>query len=162
MCKKKEILKILNNIYHNMLNNIQVLLGYYSLGKFNKIKDYLTLMVDQIQDVRKLCNINSSSLALYLLSLKQENTMLDIEIKTLEVNNDLLILNFLEKFIPCFKHRLAKIIFEKNNNEDILKFVFFSFLKEEEIKFLEKILHDLNISSKNFISNDKNIVTFIF
>jgi sensor histidine kinase regulating citrate/malate metabolism len=68
---EQEMMRVLSHYRHDWMNDLQVLCGYISLKKYDKLAPYLEKIKDKMSEESYIANIGNSSLSLLLLSYRQ-------------------------------------------------------------------------------------------
>lgn len=71
---------------HDLMNEIQLLLGYVQLKKYDKLRDFVEQMKDKAAQESVLFRLGAPQLVLYLYQLQADNRQLEVE---LEIEADL-------------------------------------------------------------------------
>ncbi len=63
-----EVLHILRHKRHDWMNQIQLVQGYASMGKMERVKEHLRQIVDQAEHERRLLNCKADNFSLWLFT----------------------------------------------------------------------------------------------
>lgn len=80
---EKEVIRLLNQYRHDVMNELQIIQGYLSIGKIDKVKDKVNSCIDKLNQERKLTNLNTP---LFILWLVRFNTLHTNMRATYEIN----------------------------------------------------------------------------
>jgi len=69
--REQEMMRALSHYRHDWMNDLQVLIGYISLKKYDKLAPYLEKIKDKMSEESYIANIGNTSLSLLLLSYRQ-------------------------------------------------------------------------------------------
>lgn len=69
--KDQEMMRALSHYRHDWMNDLQVLFGYISLKKYDKLAPYLEKIKSKLSEESHISNIGNVSLSLLLLSYRQ-------------------------------------------------------------------------------------------
>lgn len=69
--KDSELMRALSHYRHDWMNDLQVLFGYISLKKYDKLAPYLEKIKSKLSEESHISNIGNVSLSLLLLSYRQ-------------------------------------------------------------------------------------------
>lgn len=65
--EEKEVMDILRYYRHDVLNDLQIVHAYTSMGKLEKVEEKLETYMAHFDEERKLMNLNAPNLALWLI-----------------------------------------------------------------------------------------------
>src|SRR5699024_7628580 len=65
--EEKDVVGLLQNQRHDMLNHLQIIQGYLSMGNTEKVKDKMETWLDYFNEERKLFNLNAPLFALWIM-----------------------------------------------------------------------------------------------
>ncbi|WP_226037033.1 Spo0B domain-containing protein [Aquibacillus saliphilus] len=86
MMKEEDTVNLLRHYRHDWLNTVQLLMGYTSLGKTDKVQEKLKESVDNAEQERKLVNLNMPKTALWMIGFNWRHDNFRIEYKV-EIDN---------------------------------------------------------------------------
>ncbi|WP_042146147.1 Spo0B domain-containing protein [Paucisalibacillus sp. EB02] len=66
----KDVIQLLRLQRHDLMNDLQIVHGYLSMGKTDKVKSKVNNIIDNLNQERKLMNINCPKFALWLIQVK--------------------------------------------------------------------------------------------
>src|SRR5699024_6334574 len=72
--EEKDVVGLLQNQRHDMLNHLQIIQGYLSMGNTEKVKDKIETWLDYFNEERKLFNLNAPLFALWIMQFKHMYT----------------------------------------------------------------------------------------
>ncbi|WP_229740772.1 Spo0B domain-containing protein [Ornithinibacillus halotolerans] len=73
MVEAKDIIQLLRLQRHDLMNDLQIVHGYLSMGKTEKVKTKLNEIIDGFNQERFLMNINCPHFALWLIQVNLEH-----------------------------------------------------------------------------------------
>ncbi|WP_164668487.1 Spo0B domain-containing protein [Virgibacillus doumboii] len=65
--EEKEVIQILRQYRHDLLNQLQIVQGYMSMGKTEKVQSKIKDYIQRLNEERKLVNFDAPLFALYLI-----------------------------------------------------------------------------------------------
>ncbi|WP_010531117.1 Spo0B domain-containing protein [Lentibacillus jeotgali] len=65
--KETDVIQILRHYRHDLMNHLQIIQGYLSMGKTDKVQKKLKDYMGQLQEEGRVVNLNAPKFALYLL-----------------------------------------------------------------------------------------------
>lgn len=65
--EEKDVIQLLRHYRHDLMNHLQIIQGYASMGKIDKVQQKLQHYMAYLQEEGKLVNLHAPALALYLL-----------------------------------------------------------------------------------------------
>ncbi|SFA69022.1 stage 0 sporulation protein B (sporulation initiation phosphotransferase) [Lentibacillus halodurans] len=65
--EEKDVIQLLRHYRHDLMNHLQIVQGYLSMGKTDKVQKKVKNYLQQLQEESKLVNLNAPFFALYLL-----------------------------------------------------------------------------------------------
>lgn len=77
----KELVEVLKYQRHDILNHMQVLLGYLKLGRYEQCEEYIKRFIDQTTRDSLVSALGNDSLAAFLLSFNALNRDLILEVE---------------------------------------------------------------------------------
>ncbi|WP_407269591.1 Spo0B domain-containing protein [Radiobacillus sp. PE A8.2] len=85
---EQEIIQLLRHHRHDWLNEVQLLLGYTSMGKLEKVQNKLQNSIAIAEQERKLMNLNVPKTALWLISfpMHHDNIRIAYQVDVEQVN----------------------------------------------------------------------------
>ncbi|MCT2537965.1 sporulation initiation phosphotransferase B [Aquibacillus koreensis] len=101
MMKEEETVNILRHYRHDWMNQVQLLMGYASMGKLDKVQDKLRESVESAERERKLQNLNIPRTTIWLMSFNwhYDNFRIEYNVETEDkeqsINDQLLHSQFL-------------------------------------------------------------------
>ncbi|SHF65664.1 Spo0B domain-containing protein [Ornithinibacillus halophilus] len=69
----KDIIQLLRHQRHDMMNHLQVMQGYLSMGKTDKVHKKMEDVIESFANERKLMNLETDELALWLIQFNTIN-----------------------------------------------------------------------------------------
>ncbi|WP_443259057.1 Spo0B domain-containing protein [Virgibacillus sp. L01] len=72
--EEKDVIKVLRHYRHDLLNHLQIIHGYLSMGKTDKVKLKVTEYLQLLDEERKLVNLNTPLFALSLIQFDSLHT----------------------------------------------------------------------------------------
>lgn len=72
--EEKDVIKVLRHYRHDLLNHLQIIQGYLSMGKTDKVKSKVTEYLQLLDEERKLVNLNAPLFALSLIQFDSLHT----------------------------------------------------------------------------------------
>ena len=83
----ERVIQLLRIIRHDFSNHLQVIAGYAELRMYERLKDYIGIMVEEMVKERELFDSTSAEVALYFFEQMQKIKELDVilQCKDLEV-----------------------------------------------------------------------------
>src|SRR5699024_5790445 len=72
--EEKDVVVLLQNQRHDMLNHLQIIQGYLSMGNTEKVKDKMETWLDYFNEERKLFNLNAPLFALWIMQFNHMYT----------------------------------------------------------------------------------------
>ncbi|HLR41333.1 MAG TPA: Spo0B domain-containing protein [Virgibacillus sp.] len=72
--EEKDVVGLLQNQRHDMLNHLQIIQGYLSMGNTEKVKDKMETWLDYFNEERKLFNLNAPLFALWIMQFNHMYT----------------------------------------------------------------------------------------
>ncbi len=72
--EEKDVIKVLRHYRHDLLNHLQIIHGYLSMGKTDKVKSKVTEYLQLLDEERKLVNLNAPLFALSLIQFDSLHT----------------------------------------------------------------------------------------
>ncbi|HLR08322.1 MAG TPA: Spo0B domain-containing protein [Bacillota bacterium] len=73
-----DILAILRQYRHDLMNHLQIIQGYATLGQVDKVKQKIDEYVKELNKERKLVNLNAPSFALWLIQFNGIHTNIQL------------------------------------------------------------------------------------
>lgn len=149
---EKDFIQLFRLMRHDLMNDLQIIQGYLSMDKIDKVKTKVTKSIDYYNEERKLMNLKAPRYIMYILQLNhvQENIRLtyqvDGEIGDL-LSTDQLLVNQCHHLIQQIIHigdkrELYEIhlhITEQANSSSIA----FTYHIEGKFNYLEQIVQSL-------------------
>ncbi len=92
--KEEDMVELLRHYRHDWMNQIQLIMGYASMGKLDKVKAKLDDFVAEAENERKLQNLNMPKTIIWLMSFNWRydnfriNYQVDLEDTTIPINDD--------------------------------------------------------------------------
>ena len=86
-----DLIACMNEKRHDLLNHIQVMMGYLSLNKVDRLQPYLKQIMSETKRESNICHLGYSPLSYYLLTHKmlKNDLVLDVHIvQGLKIEND--------------------------------------------------------------------------
>lgn len=77
----KDVVGLLQNQRHDMMNHLQIIQGYLSMGNTEKVKDKMETWMDYFSEERKLFNLNAPLFALWVIQFNHNYTNIRITYK---------------------------------------------------------------------------------
>lgn len=65
--EQKEVMNLLRHYRHDLMNDLQIVHAYSSMGKLEKVKEKLTTYLAHFDEERKLMNLNAPNFTLWLI-----------------------------------------------------------------------------------------------
>ncbi|WP_430785029.1 Spo0B domain-containing protein [Virgibacillus flavescens] len=65
--EQKEVMNLLRYYRHDIMNDLQIVHAYTSMGKLEKVKEKLATYMEHFDEERKLMNLNAPALTLWLI-----------------------------------------------------------------------------------------------
>ncbi|WP_284139716.1 MULTISPECIES: Spo0B domain-containing protein [unclassified Virgibacillus] len=86
--ESKDVMMLLRHIRHDVMNDMQVIQGYLSMGKSDKVQSKITRVLERYEEERKLMNLNTPHFALWLIGFNamHTNIRLTYEIDAQDMN----------------------------------------------------------------------------
>ncbi|MDY0405458.1 Spo0B domain-containing protein [Virgibacillus sp. 179-BFC.A HS] len=83
-----EVLRLLQHNRHDLMNQIQLLKGYASMGKMEKVQEKLESMIQSADQERKLMNLHADEFSLWLIQFNRRyaNLRLVYEVHITDAN----------------------------------------------------------------------------
>ncbi|WP_170287600.1 Spo0B domain-containing protein [Aquibacillus halophilus] len=83
MMKEEETVNLLRYYRHDWMNTVQLLMGYTSLGKMDKVQEKLKESVDIAEQERKLVNLDIPKTAIWVISFnwRFDNFRIDYKVE---------------------------------------------------------------------------------
>ncbi|WP_239584350.1 Spo0B domain-containing protein [Aquibacillus albus] len=168
--KEEDMIDLLRHYRHDWLNEVQLLMGYSSMGKLDKVQDKLKEVIEGANKERNLDRLSIPKTAIWLISFnwRYDNFRMDYQVET---NNNLAsyddqIHNQLERLIKLFSsqsdemelYHVKIVIKESTNKKGATELVLSISGTFSHIEILEKELvenqqlHKVNLSP---LSNKK-------
>lgn len=72
--EEKDVIQILRQYRHDLLNHLQIVQGYSSMGKTDKVQTKIVDYMQSLNEERKLMNLNAPLFALYLIQFNSLHT----------------------------------------------------------------------------------------
>ncbi|MFD2046210.1 Spo0B domain-containing protein [Ornithinibacillus salinisoli] len=63
----KDVIELLRHQRHDLMNHMQIIQGYLSMGKKEKVEEKLSSLMQEFHNERKLMNLNAPELAIWLI-----------------------------------------------------------------------------------------------
>ncbi len=115
----ENIVRLMKIYRHDWLNHIQVILGYVSMKKCEKIKEYIDRVYETVKQESDISNFKDKDLAAFLYLLPVHYPKLDIQLEveenineTMKMANGKWILSYLKAFIDL-------LAFSQENQDQI-------------------------------------------
>jgi stage 0 sporulation protein B (sporulation initiation phosphotransferase) len=86
----KDIIQLLRLQRHDLMNDLQIVHGYLSMGKTDKVKLKVNNIIGSLNQERMLMNINCPKFALWLIQLKLQHKHIQFTYDILTENNNLI------------------------------------------------------------------------
>lgn len=67
LVEQKEVMNLLRYYRHDIMNDLQIVHAYTSMGKLEKVKEKLATYMEHFDEERKLMNLNAPALTLWLI-----------------------------------------------------------------------------------------------
>ncbi|MFB4166601.1 Spo0B domain-containing protein [Virgibacillus sp. JSM 102003] len=87
--EEKDVIKVLRRNRHDLLNHLQIIQGYLSMGKTDKVQSKITEYLQLLDEERKLVNLNAPLFALSLIQFDSLHTNFRLTYHIHTDNNDL-------------------------------------------------------------------------
>jgi hypothetical protein len=112
------IIKILSHQRHDWMNHVQIIFGYLTLKKYEKIKEFLGTLSQQSNEERLISDLRYAPLAVFLLTLPYQFIQWTIKVKLMNMFNSTIpeektLLSILELFYLWLEKALKGAIVEK-------------------------------------------------
>lgn len=115
-CQRDEtdaLITCMNEKRHDWLNHLQVIMGYLSINRYDRLRPYLKQLMAEIKAESDICHIGYNPLSRYLLTHKmlRKDMLLDVHIvRGLRINNERQGARLLETIqeVERFLHRTCK------------------------------------------------------
>jgi Signal transduction histidine kinase regulating citrate/malate metabolism len=101
---EREMMRALSHYRHDWMNDLQVLCGYISLRKYDKLAPYLEKIKDKMSEESYIAGLGNTSLSLLLLSYRQYSQHYELHV-TLDRSVNL-------HELPIRQDRLARLVKE--------------------------------------------------
>lgn len=72
--EEKDVIQLLRHYRHDLMNHLQIVQGYLSMGKTEKVQTKIKDYMLHLQEESKLVNLNAPAFALYLLQFDSLHT----------------------------------------------------------------------------------------
>ncbi|ALX48198.1 hypothetical protein AOX59_06005 [Lentibacillus amyloliquefaciens] len=87
--EEEKVIQLLRHYRHNLMNHLQIIHGYASMGKTDKVMQKLNHFMAYLEEERKLVNLHVPAFALYLLQFESLHTNFRLTYHIDSENNDL-------------------------------------------------------------------------
>ncbi|MCP8617002.1 Spo0B domain-containing protein [Salirhabdus salicampi] len=82
--ERKEVIDVINHYRHDVLNDIQLVKGYASMGKLDKVNDIVTTIIHKAHEERKLTRLQCPHFFLWLLQFNWTYNQFQIQYQVSE------------------------------------------------------------------------------
>ncbi|SFD57927.1 stage 0 sporulation protein B (sporulation initiation phosphotransferase) [Lentibacillus persicus] len=65
--EEEKVIELIRHYRHNLMNHLQIIHGYASMGKTDKVQQKINNYIAYLEEERKLVNLNAPAFALYFL-----------------------------------------------------------------------------------------------
>ncbi|MYL56307.1 Spo0B domain-containing protein [Virgibacillus halodenitrificans] len=163
---EEQVVKLLQHYRHDLMNHLQLIQGYLSMGKLEKVESKVQSCFNHYENERKLMSLNAPSLSIWLIEFNSRYEYLRLEYN-IHVQNrnlsqiDIILKNHLENIISCIVEEsdgteLIEILLqlneaEENNNANVFLRIKTKAHKEEIKRKLKSMNweYEQNISENN-------------
>jgi len=113
--EEKDVIRLLQNQRHDMLNHLQIIQGYLSMGNTEKVKDKIETWLDYFNEERKLFNLNAPLFALWIMEFNHIYTNARLTYKVHIKKKDLQTVD--QQLTDQCKQMINSLIQEQSNLE---------------------------------------------
>ncbi|ASK63075.1 hypothetical protein CFK37_13425 [Virgibacillus phasianinus] len=153
--EEKEVMELLRYYRHDVMNDLQIVQAYTSMGKLEKVEEKLADYLSRFDEERKLMNLNAPNLALWLIPFNSIHpnfrftyTILGEKINLADIDGKLT-----TNCEYCIRH-LEKITSETELYEGEVVLEYFPDLNQVKVRLsLDGSFHDINNDSKRINKN---------
>lgn len=102
------MIQLLRHQRHELMNDIQIIHGYVSMGKMEKVEEKLNAVIDNFHQERRLMNLNVPNFTLWLMQFNAMHSNIRlgycIHIENINLANvDTLLLNQCKQIVDCIE-----------------------------------------------------------
>jgi len=103
---EQEVIQLLRYYQHDLLNELQIIQGYASMNKIDKVKEKITACVDVYNKERQLMYLNSPKFALWIIEAQhnQKNIRISYDMKLGQIDLSLVDQDMFDIGTCIFEH----------------------------------------------------------
>lgn len=113
--EEREVIQILGQYRHDLLNQLQIVQGYLSMGKTEKVQSKITDYIQRLDVERKLVNLNAPIFALHLIQFDSLHTNFRLTYDIRTENRNLAHID--KQLLAYFQQIMAEIDNTSDKNE---------------------------------------------
>ncbi|MGM8364704.1 Spo0B domain-containing protein [Virgibacillus sp. W0181] len=112
---EKKFMQFLQNYRHDILNELQIVHGYASMGNLEKVENKVSQMIASFHNERKLISLHAPKLALWVIEFnhRHENIRITYDMHTENIN-----LEQIDDSLVYFCDQFVKLLTKYCNSEE--------------------------------------------
>ncbi|HLS07559.1 Spo0B domain-containing protein [Lentibacillus sp.] len=146
--EEKDVIQLLRHYRHDLMNHLQIVQGYLSMGNTEKAQTKLKTYMEQLQEESKLVNLNAPAFALYIQQFNFLHTNFRLTYHIHTANKNLQSLDYL--LAECCK-KVVETIVEASDKKELYEL-------DVHISDVELDMIELEFAVSGRFSDEKTLI----
>ncbi|AIF45381.1 Spo0B domain-containing protein [Virgibacillus sp. SK37] len=115
---EEQVVKLLQHYRHDLMNHLQLIQGYLSMGKIEKVESKVQSCFNHYDEERKLMSLNAPSLSLWVIEFNSRYEYLRLEYNIHVQNKNL---NQIDKGLKDQLEKIISCIIEESDGTELIE-----------------------------------------